>query len=237
MYQMDARVRYSEVDEKKQIKLVSILDYFQDCCAFQSESLGIGVDYLKENHVCWILNSWQIIVKRYPMLDEKMIVATWPYHFKGFFGYRNLTMTDETGEVIAYANSIWTFLDTKTGRPVKILKKVLDTYEINKQYPMECASRKIQVPQEVKEYDSIEVHRFCIDTNCHVNNGKYVLIAQEFLPEDFLVEELRVEYRKAAVLGDVLLPMVQRKGQKVIVVLANEAREPYAIIEFFGGKK
>ena len=37
MYQMDARVRYSEVDETHRIKLESVLDYFQDCCTFHSE--------------------------------------------------------------------------------------------------------------------------------------------------------------------------------------------------------
>ena len=31
MYQMDARVRYSEVDETHRIKLESVLDYFQNC--------------------------------------------------------------------------------------------------------------------------------------------------------------------------------------------------------------
>lgn len=237
MYQMDACVRYSEVDENKRIKLVAILDYFQDCCAFQSESLGVGVDYLKEHHVCWILNSWQIVVERYPALGEKLVIATWPYEFKGFFGYRNLTMTDENGKVVAYANSTWTFLDTETGRPVRIFEEVLDAYELSAPYPMECASRKLALPESGKIYEPIGVHRFFIDTNSHVNNGKYVLIAEEFLPEDFQVKELRVEYRKAAVLGNVMVPVVEEKEDKIAVMLADEDKKPYAIVEFFGGKK
>ena len=47
MYQMDARVRYSEVDETHRIKLESVLDYFQDCCTFHSEDVGGGLEFLK----------------------------------------------------------------------------------------------------------------------------------------------------------------------------------------------
>ena len=80
------------------------------------------------------------------------------------------------------------------------------------------------------------VHRFCIDSNHHVNNGKYVLMAEEFLPEQFLVSELRVEYRKAAVLGDIMYPFVENTEEKIAVVLADKEKSPYAIIEFFGGR-
>ena len=74
------------------------------------------------------------------------------------------------------------------------------------------------------------------DSNHHVNNGKYVLMAEEFLPEQFLVSELRVEYRKAAVLGDIMYPFVENTEEKIAVVLADKEKSPYAIIEFFGGR-
>lgn len=69
-----------------------------------------------------------------------------------------------------------------------------------------------------------------------MNNGKYVLMAEEFLPEQFLVSELRVEYRKAAVLGDIMYPFVENTEEKIAVVLADKEKSPYAIIEFFGGR-
>ena len=69
-----------------------------------------------------------------------------------------------------------------------------------------------------------------------MNNGKYVLMAEEFLPEQFLVSELRVEYRKAAVLGDIMYPFVENTEEKVAVVFAVKEMSPYSIIEFFGGR-
>ena len=47
MYQYQTRIRYSELDESGHLKPEALLDYFQDCSTFQSEDLGIGIEYLK----------------------------------------------------------------------------------------------------------------------------------------------------------------------------------------------
>lgn len=237
MYQMNMRVRYSEVDERNQLKLISILDYFQDCCTFESDETGLGIVQLKERGQAWMLASWQIIVEKYPMLGDEITVCTIPYEFKGFYGFRNLLLKDQAGGVLAYANSNWIFVDTKTGKPMRIPPEVGEVYQLGEPYPMECAPRKIRIPQDLQERESIRVHRFFIDSNHHVNNGKYVLAAENFLPKDFWVRELRVEYKKAAQMGDVFYPWVEEREEKITVVLADEEKSPYAVIEFFGGNK
>lgn len=236
MYQIDARVRYSEVDETHRIKLDSILDYFQDCCTFQSEDVGGGIEFLKEQKRAWLLASWQIVIEEYPKLGEQVRVCTNPYAFKSFYGQRNLMLQDKNGKNLVYANSNWIFVSTETGKPVRIPEEIAKAYELGTPYPMEYAARKIPVPENLEAKEPFAVHRFCIDSNYHVNNSKYVLMAEEFLPEQFRVTELRVEYRKAAVLGDILYPFVENTEDKIAVVLADKEKNPYAIIEFFGGR-
>ena len=54
MYSFSNRVRYSEVNSEKELTLPSLLDYLQDCCTFESEDFGVGVDYLaKEQRKEW----------------------------------------------------------------------------------------------------------------------------------------------------------------------------------------
>ena len=45
MYSFNSRVRYSEVNKDGRLKLVSLLDYFQDCSTFHSEDAGMGTEY------------------------------------------------------------------------------------------------------------------------------------------------------------------------------------------------
>ena len=75
MYSFQTRVRYSECNTKQEASLTALLDYLQDCCTFQSEQLGVGVEYLEEHHVAWILSSWQVDILRYPKLGEQLIAA------------------------------------------------------------------------------------------------------------------------------------------------------------------
>ena len=46
MYTFDSRIRYSEIDRSGRLSIPAVVDYFQDCSAFQSEELGVGVEYL-----------------------------------------------------------------------------------------------------------------------------------------------------------------------------------------------
>lgn len=54
-----------------------------------------------------------------------------------------------------------------------------------------------------------------------MNNEKYVMLAQQLLPNDFEISELRVEYRKEAKLGDTVISYVKYTSKSVTVVLAD----------------
>ena len=79
--------------------------------------------------------------------------------------------------------------------------------------------------------DPIKVLRADIDYNKHMNNANYVRVAMELLPEDFTVRGLRVEYRLAAKLGDVLIPTVFQTEGGIIVSLSI-GNDVSAIVEF-----
>lgn len=232
MFRFDTVVRYSEIDANRQMTLPAILDLLQDSCTFQSEEIGLGVDYLKEHHRAWVLSSSQVVIKRYPQMGEKLATYTWPYGFKSFMGYRNFKIEDAAGQVIAYANTVWVYLDTENGRPVKAPEEVVARYQLEPPLEMEYAERKLQLNRNMQPKEKVRVQRFYIDTNQHVNNSKYVLMAEEYLPEGFQIGELRVEYKKPAVLGDVICPSISDEEHKVLVSLENEEGKTFAVVEF-----
>ena len=43
-YSFNSRVRYSETGEDGRLTLPGALNYFQDCCTFQAESIGLGME-------------------------------------------------------------------------------------------------------------------------------------------------------------------------------------------------
>ena len=234
MYSFKSRIRFSEVDSTLHITLPSILAYFQDCSIFHAESIDCGVEYSKQHGFAWVLSSWQIIIERYPKLGEELTISTWAYGYKGFFGFRNFKMEDAGGNLVAYANTNWTFVNIQTGHPMRIFQEVIDAYKCEPQFEMENAPRKIPIPKTGVCAAPISVHKFDIDSNQHVNNERYVRMAEEFLPETFCTRQLRAEYKNAAVYGDTLYPVITSQPDKVTVVLNNEKQVPYAVVEFEG---
>lgn len=234
MYQFKSKVRYSEVNSEKALTLAALTDYLQDTCTFQSEGLGVGMDFLRERKEAWVLSSWEIVIKDMPKVCQEISVGTFPCSFKGFYGHRNFCVTNANDEVIAMANSLWVYINYETKKPARIPEVVASAYDAVIQEPIEFdwSDRKIKFDGEGVEGQPVAVHRFFIDTNEHMNNGKYIMVAEEYLPEDFTVERVRAEYRNAAVLGDVLYPVVYTEENRITVSLNNAEGKPYAVIQF-----
>ncbi|MEG1741514.1 MAG: thioesterase [Acetivibrio sp.] len=232
MYQFDSYVRYSEVGPDKNLTLPGIINYFQDCSTFQSEGIGLGLDYLEHEKRAWILNSWQIVIERYPHFGDKIITGTWAYSFKGIYGSRNFLIQDEAGHPFAYANSIWIYLDTETSHMVRIPKEAADLYGYEEKYPMDYAPRKIKLPEHLQTQEGFPVISSNLDTNNHVNNGQYIQMAQAYLPPDFPVKQMRAEYRSSAYLGDLIIPKVALYNHTYLVTLCHPDDTIYAIVEF-----
>lgn len=232
MYTWDSRVRFSEIGEDKRLTLDSILNYFQDSCTFQSEELGNGMEAVEAMHRAWVLSSWQIVVNEYPKIGEKITTGTWPYEFNRFLGSRNFIMYGADGRVLAYANSLWTYINTENGRPVRVDDEVAGLYTLGPKYDMEYTDRKIALPEEMRAESSFPVDVHHLDTNHHVNNGQYVKMAGMYLPGDFKIYQMRAEYKKSALLGDIICPMVHEEANKVIVSLNDEAGNAFTVVEF-----
>lgn len=233
-YEFDSRVRYSETDEKGRLSITGLVNYFQDASTFQSEELGVGIQYMKEERRAWVLSSWQIVIERMPKLGEKVIATTWPYEFNAFYGLRNFALLDENGNYLAKANSIWALIDADKQRPIRCSENILEKYVLEDPLDMDYAPRKIAVPEGGTMENSIIIGRHLLDTNHHVNNGQYIALAAAYLPKDFKIGQLRAEYRMQARLHDVMFPIVCKQGELITVSMCNEKGRPYAVVEFTG---
>ena len=138
-YSFDSRVRYSEIGEDRHLTLNGMINYFQDCSTFHSEAAGVGMEFLAEKQQVWVLSAWQIVVERYPELCEEIKISTWPYEFRHFMGKRNFTMEDKAGNRVAYANTLWTYLDLNTGHPTNVDEKQVEAYQLEEKLDMKYA--------------------------------------------------------------------------------------------------
>ena len=86
MYEYQKRIGFSECDINKQFTVTALIDAFQDCSTFQSEDAGAGFDVLEARNLVWVINYWELEIRKLPKLCDHVTVGTFPYSFKGCFG-------------------------------------------------------------------------------------------------------------------------------------------------------
>lgn len=229
---IDSRVRYSETDTKGRLSLKSVFDYLQDCCTFQSEDAGQGIRVLKQESRAWLLAGWHLKFKRLPVMGEQIKAFTWPYRFKEYFAYRCHSIESPDGDLLVTGNSTWIFVNTETGRPIKVPQLQLDTYTLEDRLDVPFGKRRVICRGEYTEGRSFTIQKHQLDTNGHTNNSQYVMMAADCLPDDFDFSEVRVEYKHEALLGDVVIPRIYKGEDKTAVELVPENGKAFAAAEF-----
>ena len=156
MYTFDSRIRYSETDETGALSLLGVINYMQDCSTFQSEDIGLGVEYLEKKKRAWLLSSWRIVIDRYPVLGERIKIGTWATSSKGIYGYRDFVLMDQEGNYLVKAESVWFFCDTEKMIPVRVMPEDVEAYGEGE--ALEQAAERVdmehalaQLPEEFRE--------------------------------------------------------------------------------------
>jgi acyl-ACP thioesterase len=232
MYQLEKRVSRSHVGKDGKLTLTTAVDFMQDCSSAQINSVeALTNEFVQRKMAMWII-SRQMDILTMPALHEKLIVKTWVWDLNRVYGSRNTVIYNEQGQACVISHAIGAFVLMDTGHLTQISKKTHQEIHIETKLDMDYVSRKIKIPSVVPlQMAAVPVLKSHIDHYNHVNNAKYVMIAYHYLPDDFSVKRLRVEYKIPAIYGDIMQPLLYTQKEQVIS-LNNAANKPFAVIEF-----
>ena len=232
VYECTSRIRYSEVGHNRLLTPPALIDLFQDCSLFHSEQIGFGPAELTRQHAAWVLSHWYIVADRYPEFGETVTVGTFATSFRTVSATRNFYLLDSEGNRIACANSIWAFIDLNTGKPQRPSADHVAAYGMADAFDMPAEQgRHIAIPSQMQAAAPITVLRDHIDTNEHMNNCQYIKMALEVIPHEMDVRQLRVDFKRSALLGDVLYPFFMEEPERSVVVFRASDESVYGVVE------
>jgi medium-chain acyl-[acyl-carrier-protein] hydrolase len=235
MYSFENRVRYSECDEHGRLGVVPMINYLQDCSTFHCEDVGEGIKELGRQGLGWILAAWQIEVDRLPEYAEQVTISTWCYEMKRLHAMRNFQITDASGAPCVRAESQWFLYDLNENKVIRIPDEQHVYIEDTPRLDMPKLARKLKCEGEGTPCSPILVSEQHLDTNKHVNNAQYVLMAIDALSEQGIeapLERLSVQYRNMARLGDTVTPLVHECEGGNDVELNDSEGNTYAVVRF-----
>ena len=215
-------IHYYEVDSNLKCKISSIVDFICDIGTQQSEELGGGIEYCKDNNCAWVFYKYDISMIRYPMFREKISITTKAVGFKKFYGLREYIIKDENEEIIGRAKVLFFLINIEKRRPMRIQKEQYEFYGVE-----EDADNNIDIFNKLEKIESedyskeFNIRYTDIDSNKHVNNVKYLDWAIETIPlevvENYKISKVKVIFEKECKYGESIVTscVINREGDKI----------------------
>ena len=234
MYSFTSRVRYSECDGSLTMTVPAAMNYLQDCSMFHCEHIGHGLAYCDDHGFAWLVAAWQIRFNRLPAYTEDIRMRTWCNEMSNTLAKRSYTIEDLDGTRLVEAESLCVTVSTSTGRAMRIPEGEAGAFVsegVSLGLPPIKRKLRIQGPHE-HAFD-LPVTEHLIDSNGHVNNVRYVSVAEEAVrmrDPDFELGRLLVQYKVAAHLGDTLRVMLCHEETGYAVELGDDAGTSFAVV-------
>lgn len=233
MFEMSRTVNCSNIGEDGNARNSAIVDFLQDCSIFHLDSHPVMSPFFREENCVMFLVSRQIDIIRRPSYGEKILVRTWTYELKRMYGYRNTIIYDEKGQPLVKSIASGAFMDNNSQRPRKVPQELVDRVKLYPKLDVEYLPRKISLPDSEPEvYPPLHIMKCYIDMNHHVNNARYIDIADEYLPEGADISRMRIEYKKPLKRTDTAIPRVYTGDGFVTVDIADMEGKPFCIVEY-----
>lgn len=215
-FEMNNHVHYYEINSQRLASPVTILNYFEEVAARQSEKCGYGLGKLMSRGLIWILTNWSIQMERYPEWMEDVSVETRVCSFERFYAFREFKIRDKNKKIMGAAASRWIFYDLKRNRPVRVPPEIAGAFGVDLEQSAGSKFPEIQTAQFYEQKLEFRVRLSDIDMYKHVNNTRYVEWMLEAVPayihRECLPSRLEVAYKKETVFG---ARVVSFAGQKL----------------------
>lgn len=231
MYEIQTRVGFSTTDENLRLPLTGIINLLQDCATFHTQDTGYTTQWLKENHRAWFVTDWQIRLHKPINMGDNVTVRTYPYNARGALASRYFTITDWDEAPFVTANSLWIYMDLEKMGPTRTPEEMFAAYGTSAPPIEKFGDRKIRFDGEMETISSIKVDETMIDSNSHVNNGKYISIAEHFLSKEGSFNFFRIEYKNQAHLGDLMLIRKGRENGNVYIDITDDENTAFMRLE------
>lgn len=170
---------------------------------------GFGFsDLFKAGH-SWVLSRLSIEMQQMPPIYTDYNVTTWIENIYRMFTNRNFCITDNDGNILGYARSVWAMIDNNTRQPLELMKIYGTQFQQWLAPEIECNMQghsRLRPLPESEPVENMEVKYSDLDCNGHFNSVKYISHLLDLFSYDFhlahQIQRIEFAYVAEAYYGD-----------------------------------
>lgn len=208
-------IRSYEGDQNNHLRMVTLMNILQEAAVKDAANRGFGMEFCIQNNMTWVGNDYVIEILRMPVVDDKIVVTTWPSTEEKMSACRDFVITDEKGEVLIKATSRWLLISLDKKRPLPVAGRLGEHYLIEERALLTDFPKMPEIADDAPCYQ-FKVRYDDIDINKHINNAVYILWASEAVEHAWRLERLpskiQVNFRKEGFWGEDIEVLTQTAG-------------------------
>ena len=176
-------VKPFETDFRGEWKPTSYFQGMQLAAAHHASNLGHDHHKLFKENKSWVLARMKIYFQRFPRLDERLIVRTWPRGFQQkIFFRRDFNIFDQAGNELATATSAWILIDIEKRRMLWP-DSLNGSLPLNNEIPgVNENLERLPLPKTMQEIRTVRADYSAVDLMGHVNNTRYAEWVMDCFP-------------------------------------------------------
>ena len=206
VFKKEIMIESRDVSMSAKLRPSAFLQLFQEIAGEHSGAEGYGYEMTHANHVMWIIVKNHVIFHELPSFTDKVVLSTWVTERRHTLFPRYCRMETLEGKPLVDAASYYVLVDFDSRQAV-----FPEQYNIS--HFGEVTGNEIDLPGRIRLPElsgsaAFTIPYSYIDLNCHMNNVKYVDLAEDELgiaKTGRMLKELTIEYVNEAKLGETLL--------------------------------
>lgn len=202
IFTQNYQIKFYDVDTKYHLKPDTILAWAGELAGDHLRSRNIPRERLWQDGQVFLLTRCVMKYNKVPKYRENISINTWEFGTKGVQFNRLYDITDESGNVLIEAHSLWVLVNPQTHKLLRPTEYAHKMYKTEREISVKVNKIKFEEGNFAGKYNFIYTD---IDANGHVNNGAYVRLAQSFSPfnmNENAISKLDISFIKEAMQGD-----------------------------------
>lgn len=199
------RIENDLVDARRTLRPSSLLLLLQQAAIHHTEQLGMGREKTLDRGLLWAVTRQQIEIDRLPVYDERVVLTSWPGQTMHVLFPRYSELRTERGERLVRASALWVLLDAGTRAFVFPEEHGISLPGMDRADQLPLPQNPAVCPAQAEV--AFTVPYSYLDLNGHMNNIRYLDLAEDLLPDafrDLPLRQIRIAHLQEARLGQTI---------------------------------
>ncbi len=211
-YKLDYRILSSDTDLHRRLRLSRLFTLLQEAAIAHTEALGFPREKTLDRGWLWVVLLQQLKLRRLPVYDERVLLESVPGESVHGLYPRYYRLSAADGSELLTAASVWALINGET----RTMASPAETGVVIPGMEADWETCFPRMPKTAVSEQPIlwTVPYSVTDINGHMNNARYLDLAEDCMPpelRDGRLRELRAEYAAEVRLGQTMELRMERR--------------------------